>query len=238
MPPDEGTTEEGTTEPKVEETKTKATAGSSASTFEGKTAEEWAKSYKGLQGAYQKLQNETKTQVDTLNTQLADAQTQIESLKQGGTSKDDQLTVLQTEVAKKQEELTKLQTDKANADQQLQRKNLVMQEFPELASWEAQGLLPSADSDDALREQLEKFRGTLAGQVGAGVKQTLKGASPDLSGKTNTQDSDAANIEGSEDHWWDVMVANSGPNGDPAKFNDAQAKYDALQELKKKNQSQ
>lgn len=233
MPPEEGKTVEPTTEPAEEPKQAPAaTAGQSASTFEGKTAEEWAKSYKGLQGAFQKLQNESKADIDKLTAELSDAQTEIQSLTQGGTSKDDQLTVLQTEVAKQKETINSLKSEKESADAQLQRKNLVMQDFPELAAWEAQGLLPDASGDDELREQLEKFRGTLAGQVGATVKSTIAGSSPAGSGKTNVAHSTAQTIEGSEDYWWDIMVENSGPNGDPKKFNEAQAKYDALQEAR------
>lgn len=236
MPKDE----EGNTGENTEEKNTNtggSTSGQSASTFEGKTAEEWAKSYKGLQGAFQKLQNESTAQIGSLTSQLSDAQTQIETLKQGGTTKDDQLTVLQSEVAKSKETITQLQSDKDSADALLKRKNLVMQDFPELAAWEAQGLLPSADSEEALKEQLEKFRGTLAGQVGATVKDTLKGASPSGSGKTDTSNSNTKQVEGTKEHWWNVMVENSGPTGDREKFIDAQAKYDAIEELEAQSNS-
>lgn len=232
----EGTTEENTEEPKV-----KATSEQSSSTFEGKTAEKWAEIYKGLQTAFQKMQNEKDAEIGALKTKLTDAQAEIEGFKAGGKTKDDQLTVLQTEIEKKNEAISSLEADKKAADTALQRSKIVMKDFPELASFEAQGLLPTNDDSEKLAEQLKLFSETLTGQVKTNVTQQVKekiaGASPAGSSKTSGGTKEPSELEQNEDYYWKIMLDNSGPNGDPTKFEEAQKKYDAIQ-LARENNSQ
>jgi len=65
---------------------------------------------------------------------------------------------------------------------------LILSEFPELASFEAKGLLPSAENEEALRQKLTTFRDTLKTRVDADVKETFKGAGAGGAGKGDGKD--------------------------------------------------
>ncbi len=190
---------------------------------------DWEASYKGLQSAFQKLQKKSETEVSELAMKLKAATEQVEAEKAGGVSKDSQLTVLQQEVAKLTENLAELSGEKTKADALAARQRLVLNEFPDLAMWEGQGLLPGGESEDEMREAFDKFRKTLTGQVGQEVKRSLSGASPAGSGKTSPSTADEV---GSEDFVWQQMTKFAGR--DQGEFEKWQSQWDAIQAKKVK----
>lgn len=59
-----------------------------------------------------------------------------------------------------------------------ERMRLIMNKYPELASFEAKGLLPPAESLEALEPKLEEFRTTLGSTIDGSVRDKIKGAAP------------------------------------------------------------
>lgn len=229
MPTEPGTPPETTPETPPDGGNTGGTP-PAPSKVDGKTAAEWKASYVGLQQANQRMKDGLETQVSDLTSKLETANAEIETLKSGGTSKDSQLTVLQTQVAKLTEQLETLQNEKKSTETELSRSKLVMADFPELAPWEAQGLLPQGGTEEETREALKKFRETLTGQVGAGVRQTMSGATPPGSGKTSPSTPPPDGSQENADYVWDQMAKYAGR--DQAKFQEWQKKWDELQAKK------
>ena len=197
----------------------------------GKTAQEWEASYKGLQGAYQKLKESTDKSIAELTLKLQEANQRFEETDQGVKSKDTQMSVLQQQIVNLTKQVETLSSEKETVQAQASRGKLVMTEFPELAPWEAQGLLPQAPTEEELRGALSKFRDTLSGQVGAGVKRTMSGATPPGTGKTSpsTSPTPGGDVE-SEEYVWKMMVDAAGRN--EVEFKKWQAKYDEIQAAK------
>jgi len=202
-----------------------------SSTSGGKTAAEWETTYKGLQGSYQKLKDESDKIIADQNLKITALTESVETLTQGGTSKDTQAEVLQQQIAKLTEEKVTLSGEKDKADAKIARNTLIMKDYPELAHWEAEGLLPEAEGEDAMKESFDKFRTTLTGSVGTEVKEKLKGATPVGSGATSTTTKEGEGEE-SLDYVWDRMVEFAGR--DQKQYNEWQVKWDALNAKKVK----
>lgn len=226
MPPEEGTTPDNT----GEQAKS-STSGQSVSTsdlVEGKNVHEWVTTYKGLQTAYNKLQDQTSKTIADLEAKLKDATVEIETLKAGSTSKESQAAVLQKEIVSLTQQIETLKNEKSQAETKVARSQLVMKEFPELASWEAQGLLPDGEAGDELMALFGKFRDNLSNNVSSEVKKTVAGSSPAGSGRTGAGSGGAGGAGGekSADYWYAQMLQHAGR--DDAKFAEAEAKYDEL----------
>jgi len=188
-------------------------------------SKDWEASYKGLQGAYQKLQNSTTSQVADLEKKLAEANQKIEELSQGVTSKDKQMEVLVKQANDLQERINSAQGDAAEKEKKLSRLSLVLKDFPELAQWEAEGLLPGGDTEEQMRDNFSKFKATLDSQVGAGVTRTMQGASPP-GGPQIPQTSLGGESQESREYILAQMMRHAGKNSE--EFNKWQSKLDAL----------
>ncbi len=196
------------------------------------SASDWENSYKGLQGAYQKLKNQSDAAIADLNRKLQDLTAANEELKQGGSSKESQMEVLLAQVSNLKEQITALEAEKTAAHSKLSRSQLVMEEFPELAHWEAQGLLPNGAGDDpeALRQQFDKFRSALTSQVGQGVRRTMQTASPP--GSSASSASAADHVSENEDFVWQKLTETAGRRDKAQEFAEWQKKWDAIQASK------
>jgi chromosome segregation ATPase len=192
-----------------------------------KTAAEWEAAYKGLQAAYQKLKTASDTKITSLETQLATVQTDLEGLKQGITSKDAQLGVLQSQVEKLNQEKTTIEAEKSKVVKGLNRTKLVLSDYPELASFEAQGLLPDAEDEEKLKELFGKFKDTMNARVGSDLKKEIAGTVPTGKAKTSASANTSVSGDGeSEEFVYQKMLETAGR--DDAAFSQWQAKYDAL----------
>ena len=229
MPEEDGTTTEDIEEPTEGATSKKS--GSSSTKVGGKTAEEWKASYNGLQASYQKLKETSDQTIADLQRQLAEAQTDLETSKQGKTSSDSQVETLNSEKTDLLAQIETLQSEKATLEGNLDRSKLVMSDFPELAAFEAQGLLPSGNGEDDLKAKFTSFRETMQSQVGTQVKSTLKGTQPAGSGRSTTSTTKTVEVEEDEDYVWDMM-SQASRDGNRVEFNKWQAKYDAIQDAK------
>lgn len=204
-------------------TQTPATSGA-PSTVDGKTAEQWAASYKGLQSAYQKLQETTKKEISDLSTEVHGLRTQLEEANQGSIGKDSQVAVLNKKIADLESQLAAAQAAAENEKKAVGRTRLIMSEFSDLAPFEAQGLLPVGETEEDTRAKLAVFRETLGGLVGGNTKKTLAGATPPTPGANpapgTTKDGESV------EYVWDQMMQHAGRND--VEFAKWQKKYDEL----------
>ena len=181
-------------------------------------AKDWQASYKGLQSIYNKL----KKAHEDLEAKYAQVVQTSEEANLNAGGKDKQLEVLNTELARLKDQIKTLEGEKANSDNKANRAQLIMSEFSELSEFEADGLLPNADTPEALKEAFTKFRDKLKKQGMRTERDKSKGAPPDDLDKSET----TPDTGESEEYIWDKMMTTAGV--DQAEFVKWQAKYDAL----------
>lgn len=136
--------------------------------------QDWEGAYKGMQRNYDKLMKENAE----LQTQIAELNTTIESFKQEvktATTEKDQIAVKHVEAT---EALKGLESQNAVLKAKSERQQLIMNEYQDLAKFEAQGLLPEAQNDEELRAKFDAFRETLGETVQTSTDEKLKGIGP------------------------------------------------------------
>ena len=182
---------------------------------DGKT--DWEKSYKGLQRKMAALQ----TQADTWKDERDGAITEVQSLKADLTTAQGEKEALETKVTGLETQVTEATGRADKAEGSLDRAELIMSDYPELAQFETDGLLPEAEDTEALKDKLEKFQKALDAKVDKGVDKTLEGAT-----KTPNDDDDPdANL--TEDQLYERMM-DAANSGDTKERQRLQAQYDAL----------
>ena len=181
-------------------------------TSEKKT--DWEAAYKGLQRNYDKLQKQF-TELQGKYDQLTE---ESEGTKQShkllGTEKE---SIMAQNVALTKQ-IASLQDSETSRTLERDRYSLVLTDFPDLAAFEAKGLLPTGNNVDELREKFTKFREALGKTGDDKVKDALKGAGPGDVG-------DQTGKKRSKDQVYDELVAAAGKK-DP----EGRKKYDALME--------
>ena len=191
---------------------------------------DWEGAYKGLQTTYTKLkENSDKTIVETTR-KLSEAQAALEEAKQGHTTKDSQMTTLTKQVTDLNTQLEALKGEKSIIETDYTRSKLIMKEFPELAKWEASGLLPKGKDEAETKELLTKFRDTLGTQLGVDLKNLMAGATPPGSGATGLNNQGGNPGEETEDFIWQKLMETAGK--DQKAWVGWQAKWDAIQAKK------
>lgn len=183
----------------------------------GTTGKDWQASYKGLQALYNKL----KKSHDELEAKYAAVVQSSEETNLQVTNRDKQLEVLQTELGNLKTQIQSLEGEKAKTEGRVTRAQLIMAKYPELAEFEADGLLPSADTQEELEQAFQKFREKLLKQGVKLERQKTAGAPPDTDLSNKSQD-----IDEGEDYVWEQMIASAGR--DAKEFSKWQAKYDAI----------
>lgn len=199
----------------------------------GKSAVEWEASYKALQGTYQKLKESSDKSVAEMTLKLQDALAKFEEVTQTGVSKDSQMGVLRTQVDKLAEQIKTLTTEKDALVKKTNRTQVILTDYPELAAFEAQGLLPNAEGIDELKKLFGNFRDTLTKTVGADVKKKLAGSTP--AGTGGTSPATPTEITEDEDYVWSQMMEYAGK--DQKKFMEWEKKYDAIHAAKAASKS-
>jgi len=254
--PSDPVTQTPTKEPAVTEPKTATgTQTEPTADYKGKTAEGWHTAYAALQNNYNSLKTDTDQkigdltgQLETVNTDLKTARNQASQFEQTNTTLQETIQNLNKTfgledgadakalVTKAGEIVTQSEAG-SKAISQLERANLIITEYPELASWEAKGLLPTAEDTETLKTKLNDFKSNLGMKVGEDVKKTIEGASPDTV-VTEPKTPDDANQE-SEDYLWNRLteLANETPFN-RVEYNKVQARYDELLANKAKAKQQ
>lgn len=135
---------------------------------------DWEKRYKGLQKTFDALTNK----FNKLQEQYDQLVAESEELRQKTKGHEAEKTALSNSLHQKETENDTLSKQIAAHALERERTKLIMTEYPDLAQFEAKGLLPSAETVEALKPLLDEFRGTIKGMVGDNVNQKLKGSTP------------------------------------------------------------
>lgn len=137
---------------------------------------DWKESYQGLQRV-----------VSRKDKELEDLKEKYDALLEKSEDASVNERKLQTDLEAAKEELEKHQSEMDNLTGQLAvheakaaRTDLILDEYPGLASFEAKGLLPSVDDsdEDALRKKLAAFEEALGETIKAGVQKQVTGVGP------------------------------------------------------------
>jgi len=167
----------------------------------------WEAAYKTLQRNHSTLQAQVATlqgQNETLNTDLATRANEINSLTAQTSQQTETVNTLTTQ-------LQGLETERGSLSATLERQNLIMGEFPQLASFEAQGLLPQAEGAEGMREVFTKFAATIDGIRTTAVENLMEGASPEPVGGQGDGDGKPVTLN-SDQLWTKIVELSSDPS--------------------------
>lgn len=181
----------------------------------------WEKAYKGLQSQYAKLQSK----YDALKTESDGVYSEVEGYKQELRTKDARIAELEAIVAAKDGEQAELASAKSKAEQQLSRMKLIGKEFRDLLELEAEGMLPTAENEEELRQKLSAYRDKLKAMVGKNVGDLLSGGTPPPPEEDNASTT--------ADELYEQMIRMAGR--DEEKFRSLQKQYDELLAKQTKN---
>lgn len=174
--------------------------------------------YKGLQRKYNKLWEKfekLQSDYDQLEDQLAETKLSTDTHTREHETLKSSLTAKDTEIAQLKAQIKDLEGSQ-------QRQKLIMAEYPELAEFEAEGLLPKAESEEDLRAKFSKFKEALGKRVDDKTKKKFEGtgAKP-TEGKTDkTGDADPDRL------WAEIIrLAGSSDPKDRAEYEDKYQLY-------------
>ena len=139
----------------------------------GSSGTNWEAAYKGLQKKLSALQ----AQADLWKSERDDVTAQLSSSKADLTIANGKVDAFTSQVASFEGQVATLQGNFNAANGKLERTELIMSTYPDLAKFEAKGLLPQADTIDDLTTKLTDFREALGVSVTQSVDATLAGAS-------------------------------------------------------------
>ena len=135
--------------------------------------EDWERRFKGMQTAYNKQQTQLAEQSADYEKTLGE----VEELRAQAQSFEGEKEGLQAQ-------LTELDTMKGDLESQINthslqadRSKLIMEEFMDLAPFEAKGLLPSAENVEEMKERFENFRQAFNTTVDQTMKNRMTGMS-------------------------------------------------------------
>lgn len=162
------------TTPPVDETQSKPKGDSTEKTYT-------EAQYKGLQAVIAKRDADI-TNLKNRNVELEAKVAELES-NHGKTVSEK--TILDGKFQEAQDKVTSLEGKVAELEKQIKYKDIVMKEFPDLAS--AASFIPETDSDEEFREKAKELQAVLNQHVQSGVKNVLSGSSlPIEPGDENT----------------------------------------------------
>lgn len=139
--------------------------------------------FKGLQKTFDRKQKE----LAKVQAQLDEMLEQSETAKQSEREKQIQLDALKKAQDDAKAELDRLTGELATQEARNARANLIMSDYPDLAKFEASGLLPPAETEEEMNEKFLAFREALKSTVAANVEQKMVGTSPTDAGSTSTK---------------------------------------------------
>jgi chromosome segregation ATPase len=203
-----------------------ASAGNTPGTPAAETPTNWQESYKGLQRSHQEFKRIADAKIAELESKLADALSKTSDLAAQGSSKDSRVAEMQTQMTSLSDQIKTLQAEKGKTDGKLARAEMILRDYPELASWEARKLLPHRDTDEETRTALADFRTALGSKVGQGVKEVMTTSTP--VGSANTSSSMKTDVNESREYVWKKIGETAGIRGKEQEYNDWRAKLDAL----------
>ena len=141
----------------------------------------WEARYNGLNVTFGKLQKK----YEDLQIQYQTLNAETEELRQTHKKVDGEKAVLLSDLDKIKGEKSTLEGKLNSAAFDKERMKLIMADYSELATFEAEGLLPTATTVEELKPKLDAFRAKLGGNIIDGVKKKLQGTGPAPSGKND-----------------------------------------------------
>jgi len=178
----------------------------------------WEAAYKTLQRNHNDLQSKlanVEGQNNNLSAQLATRANEFSDVQT-------QLHAAQANIETLTSQVTGLESEKGSLSATLERSKLIMGEFPQLASFEAQGLLPQAQDVDTMRDVFTKFSATIQGIQESAVANLMEGASPEPVGGSDAGDGKPVTM--TVDQAWQKVVQLSG-GSDGAAYDAAYKEY-------------
>ena len=183
-----------------------------------KPGTDWEAAYKGLQ----RLQQRTKKELDELQVKYDALVDDHETVKQTHKDTEGKYSELQKQNVDLTSQVKSVQEQEASRTLERDRYNLILSEFSDLASFEADSLLPAGTNVDELREKFEKFRKSLEKSGKQRVKDALEGEGPGPVGDDNSRD---PGKKRSVDEVYNELLALGGTQSP-----EGRAKYDKLME--------
>lgn len=144
-------------------------------------AVDWEARYKGLQRTFDRLTKD----FETLKGKYDQLVGETETVRQDHRKTSDDYTTLKTAFQALETTNKQLEGDLTANRVQVERTKTIMAEFPDLAPFEAQGLLPSAATLDELKTKLESFRKAIGETTGKAALKQLQGFTPPSSANIN-----------------------------------------------------
>jgi hypothetical protein len=178
----------------------------------------WEAAYKTLQRNHNDLQAKF-TGVEGQNNNLA---AQLATRANEFSNVQTQLHAATANIETLTSQVTGLESERGSLAATLERSKLIMGEFPQLAMFEAQGLLPAADNVDTMRDVFAKFSATIQGIQESAISNLMVGASPEPVGGSDAGDGKPVTM--TVDQAWQKVVQLSGGN-DNAAYDAAYKEY-------------
>lgn len=167
---------------------------------------EWEKRYKGLQ----KTQNLQFKQLEAAKEQIETLKATISTMETEAKESTTTLDGLNTQLEELTDEKTTLTETVDTLTNDKLRTKLILDEFPNMAEFEAKGLLPDGADVEELRTKLTSFQEQIEAMTNHQLSEDLDGSTP---ASTDTgQSADAL----SEDELWERAAQVAGK--DPAEF--------------------
>ncbi len=141
---------------------------------QGPVTHDWERAYKGLQGKFQSLTESSQV----LNTQLNEKEAEIARLSAEVVNLKSQVASLSDGVSSVTREKEVLVNSVQTHESALARAKLIMAKYPDLVQYEGNGLLPSAETEEALVERLELFKKTLTATIQGALDEKHQGLGP------------------------------------------------------------
>lgn len=185
---------------------------------------DWKKSYDGLMRSSQKKRKELEETIGGLQKQLDDIAEELEAKKSDEGTLKSTNDNLQKQLDTVQQQLTSVTSEKEKLDLTLQRQEVVMKDFAEIAPMAA--YIPTGENLDEFRENAKQFAEDLGKLVDTGIKQVISGASPSPSGDDTVSSAEVDKLYAEI-----VQLA-----GRPGKEDEYAQKYDRYLELLAKQQ--
>src|SRR4030043_437509 len=142
---------------------------------------DWEGRYKGRQRTFDKLTKDH----DTLKGKYDQQQEETENIRQESFKHQRDIDAFKQASQALETEKGNLTKELESNRAQVERTKTIMAKFPDLAPFEAQGLLPSTATIEELEVKLEAFRKAMGDTVDKSALDKLRGYTPPSSGNTN-----------------------------------------------------
>ncbi len=136
------------------------------------------KRFSGLQARFTELQSKHNSTVEQLNAQITEVQGELEALRLGHNAATSEVEQFKNLVSERDARISELESKVSKATAAQERQKMIADNYPDLLSYEAKGLLRTDIEGEDLTRYLDNFRTTLQGKVETEITQRVAGATP------------------------------------------------------------